>query len=131
MDDQNRIKVLCVDDNPRLTSAWEKLIAQQPDMEVVGTLARADELLPMVELKHADVVLMDLTMDGRDPLEALTELSAKHPGTRTIIYSGYSDPESVEKAVQAGAWGYVDKGRTPDRILDAIRKVARGEAVLP
>ena len=68
-------------------------------------------------------------MDGKDPLDALAELRVVCPEVRTIIYSGRSEPELVARAMKAGAQGFLDKGRSPTKILDAIRRVSRREIV--
>lgn len=125
------IRVLCVDDNPKLRAAWGRLLDREPDLELVGVLSRADELVETAQSRSADVVLLDLTMEGKDPLEAVIELSQRRPGTRVVIYSGSSEAEHVDRAIAAGAWGYVDKLAEPGRVVDAIRRVARGEIVLP
>jgi DNA-binding NarL/FixJ family response regulator len=77
------------------------------------------------------VALLDLSMPGRDPLAVLSELRDTCPLCRVIVYSGYSDRQTVQEALAAGAWGLVDKITPPPEILGAIRRVAGGEAVFP
>lgn len=124
------IPVFFVDDEPRLRTLWEWIVADQEDMTLAGTLASADELIERVPTGES-IVLLDLSMPGRDPLEAAAEIRDSRPDCRVIIYSGYSDPETVRRAVESGAWGLVDKLTPPPQILDAIRRVAGGEAVFP
>jgi two-component system response regulator DesR len=126
-----RIRVLCVDDSARLISAWTRLFERQPDLEMVASLNSADELVERARDLKPDVVLMDLTMAGRDPLEALRELATATPEVRVIVCSGHTDPSVIDRAVDAGAWGYVPKIQEPTRIMDAIRTVAGGQMVLP
>jgi two-component system response regulator DesR len=126
-----RIRVVCVDDCTRLTEAWARLFDQQPDLQMVATLTSADGLLEAAGKARPDVVLMDLTMEGRDPLEAMAELVRLNPDVRVIICSGHSDPALVDRVMDAGAWGYVGKAEEPDRIMDAIRRVAGGQTVMP
>jgi DNA-binding NarL/FixJ family response regulator len=126
-----RIRVMCVDDCSRLAAAWTKLFSSQPDLEVVASLSSADRVVEMSRDRQADVVLMDLTMGGRDPLEATAELSRLNPDARVLICSGHSDPELVDRVIEAGAWGYVGKAENPSRIMDAIRRVAEGQTVIP
>ncbi len=125
------IRVLCVDDNDRLREAWRRLLDLQPDLVVVGTLERADTLLDAAKELNAHVVLLDLTMDGEDPLASLAKLFRAHPTARCLICSGESDPRVIEAALDAGAWGFVGKHEDPSRVADAIRRVARGEMVIP
>lgn len=121
---------MCIDDNPKLTAAWDKLVRMQPDMELVGVLHAADQLVDRARDLRPHVVLLDLTMEGRDPLDAAAELARTAPEARILIYSGHSDRALVDKAMDAGAWGFVGKHDEPDRILEAIRAVARGETFL-
>lgn len=126
----SKIRVLCVDDSIHLTSAWERLIRAQPDMELAGTLTCADHLIEAVNDLRPHLVMMDLSMSGRDPLDVLVELKSSSPEVHTVIYSGRSDVDLVERAMQAGARAFLDKGKPPSQILDALRRVARGEALL-
>lgn len=125
------IRVLCVDDNAKLAAAWDMLVRMQPDMELAGVLESADTLVARALELRPDVVLLDLTMDGRDPLDAAAELRRTLPSARVLIYSGYSEQALIDRAMDAGAWGFVCKDDEPDRILAAIRAVARGETALP
>jgi two-component system response regulator DesR len=126
-----RIKVLCVDDSPELTSAWTRFFALHPDIEIVGVLDRADSLPAAVQDKTPDVVLLDLTMDGRDPLDVLEELSRINPDVRVLICSGRNEADLIARAMDAGAWGFVDKSEEPQQVLEAIRRTARGETPMP
>ncbi len=116
-----------MDDSPELTRAWEKYWRRQGDLLPVGSRDRADDLVEAVRTTGAQVVVLDLTMDGRDPLDALRELSRAAPHVRVIICSGYSDPSIVRPAMEAGAWSFVDKADEPQRMVEAIRAAARGK----
>lgn len=123
------ITVLCVDDARDITLMFSHLINGEADMRCVGALQSADELLAEVERLRPDVVLLDLTMPGKDPLTALRELGARVPASRVIVYSGYDDTATVDSTLEAGAWGCVSKHSEPGAVLAAIRRVAAGEAV--
>jgi DNA-binding NarL/FixJ family response regulator len=126
-----RIKVLCVDDSTRLIDAWARLFQRQNDLEMVASLNSADDLVETARELQPDVVLMDLTMDGKDPLEALRELARASPEIRVLVCTGHSDPDVIERVIDAGAWGFIPKVQEPSRIMDAIRSVAGGQMVLP
>lgn len=126
-----RIKVLLVDDDLRLRTAWEKLIRAQNDMELVSSLDRADEMVATALREHAQVVLLDLTMAGRDPLEVVAELVEQSEEARVVVYSGHSDERTVQLSIDAGAWGFADKLDPPMEVLQTLRSVARGEVVFP
>jgi DNA-binding NarL/FixJ family response regulator len=121
---------LCVDDSPDIAGLLELAIGGEPDMEIAGCVLETANLLAEVERTKPDVVILDLTMPGRSPLEVLAEMNQTFPGSRTIIYSGYDDPETVDQAVDAGAWGYLSKHQEMSELIEAIRKVASGELVL-
>ncbi len=127
----DQIKVLFVDDEPRLRTVWERLIGMQDDMACAGTLACADDLPRRAAETGAHIALLDLTMPGRDPIEVAAEVAERCPDCRVVIYSGHNDPESMRRAHEAGAWGYVDKLDEPDEILAALRRIAAGEPVFP
>lgn len=126
-------RVLCVDDFPDSTTTMRLSIESDPTMRCVGCLASADHLLEWVR-RHAlspDVVLLDASMPGKNPLEALRELDAAFPHIRTIILSGHDDAAFIDRVFAAGAWGYVSKGDEPDTVLQAVREVAKGNVWRP
>lgn len=125
------IRVLFVDDEVRLCRAWARLIEAQPAFSLVGMAHCADGLPELVEELAPDVVLIDLSMPGRSPLSVVRELADRCPGARCVIYSGHNDPEVVRSAVDAGAWGYVDKLADSRAIFGALERVAHGTPVFP
>lgn len=137
------IRVLCVDDYPQLTHVLRRLIDAQPDLQCVACLASANDLVAEVsrlctppERSSTDattslVIILDATMPGKDPLEAAGELAEAFPQARTIFYSGHSDGEFIDRALNAGAWGCVSKSDEPSSLLRAVREVAEGRVVFP
>lgn len=129
--DRRVIRVLCVDDTAMLAEALCQVVDMTEGMCCAGALLNADRLGDEAESRQADIVLLDLRMPGRDPLEALAELVGRLPQTRVIVFSGLLDAQTVDRAVAAGAWGCLEKGVDAEPILDAIRTVARGGTVFP
>lgn len=127
------IRVLWVDDSPDLLSAYSRLVQRTPGLEMIGTLLSADDLVSESTRLAPDVVVIDLTMPGKEPLSAVTELSGAMPNIRSIVFSGYDDRETVKNAVDAGAWGLVPKlkGGLPGDVLGTIRRVINGEMCFP
>lgn len=117
------IKVLFVDDDARLRDSWGRVLANQADIQLVGVLERADQLTDAVRADQPDVVILDLTMPGRDPVEACRELTRVFPSVKVFIYSGLDDSALRDSVFDAGAWGYIDKLSSPDSILETIRAV--------
>jgi two-component system response regulator DesR len=126
-----KIRVLCVDDSDDIAQMLERSVAAEPDMTSVGRLPGADDLVSEVARARPSVVLLDLTMPGKDPLSAVRELHAAHPTVRVIVYSGYDDRAAVNSAMDAGAWGFVPKHTDVSALLGVIRNVAQGAFVFP
>ncbi|MBF0372035.1 MAG: response regulator transcription factor [Alphaproteobacteria bacterium] len=124
------IGVLCVDDNPMIADALSARLALEPDMALVGRLSDASTLLDTVGRVNPDIVLLDVDMPGRDPFDAVDELRTREPMVRVVMFSGHLRGELVDRAVEAGAWGYVSKNEGTEAIIDAIRRAAAGEFVM-
>lgn len=126
-------RVLCVDDSHDVTLAMRMVIDTDARLQYVGCLASADRLVETARRMNPppDVVLLDATMPGKNPLAAMSEMAAEFPEIKTILYTGISDPAFIDRAKGAGAWGYVSKNEEPDAILRAVRKVAAGNAWWP
>lgn len=122
-----RIRVLFVDDNAALIEALRVRLDRESDLTAVGHLPTADALLQEVERVQPDLVVLDIDMPGRNPLDALEELSEAHPDVRTVILSGYVREDYINRALDAGAWGYIAKSEEPDSIIDTLRRVAAGQ----
>jgi len=125
------LRVVCADDNVLIADAMQQIIDLDPDMQCVGCFHNADHLLDEMARLRPDVLVLDLKMPGRNPLDALREMTAHLPEVRTIVCSGMDDRSSVRVAREAGAWGYVPKDGNVMAILQAIRRVAAGERALP
>ncbi|MBX7137359.1 MAG: response regulator transcription factor [Oligoflexia bacterium] len=123
---EKKIRVLGVDDNLALASLLDLMIEDDPQLESVGWLHQADALAEAIQRSSPDIVLLDLSMPGRDPLEVLSEVSQRFPAVRVIVLSAHQGDEYVDRAVAAGAWGYVCKGSDPQNLLTAIHQVALG-----
>jgi DNA-binding NarL/FixJ family response regulator len=124
------IKVLLIDDNPDLTDVLARLLATESDLSHVGTLQQAGAMGDAFDQFQPDVALVDLTMSGKPPLEAMREATQRNSPVRMIAFSGYDDIAIIDQALDAGATGFVSKHCAPDIILEAIRRVARGETVI-
>ena len=124
---QDSIKVLCVDDSPGILRLLAKIVDREPDMHTVGWLDRADGLSQAVERLAPDVVLLDLTMPGRNPLDALRELAGGCHAPPVIVFSGHDDPDLIDTAMASGARGFLVKDGSIDPVLTTIRRVAAGE----
>lgn len=124
------IRVLIAEDHPLYRSGLRLLLDGQPDTEVVGEVARGDEVLAQVAQLRPDVVVMDLSMPGVDGIEATRQVTAAHPEVAVLILTMLDEPASARDALDAGARGYLVKGASGEQALRAIRTVAGGDVVL-
>jgi len=120
-------RVLCVDDHQFLGEGLRTKLSLEPDMEFVGWIGSAATLLSEVKSTQADVVLMDIEMPGPDPFEALADLVRSSPDVRVLMFSAYVRDRFIDRALDAGAWGYLSKSDDPDSVAEAIRTVRGGE----
>lgn len=124
------IRVLLVDDHTILREGVRALLADEPEIVVVGEAGDGQEALEKVELLRPDVVLMDMVMPRMNGLEATGEIRRRYPGTKVLILSMYDDDEYVQQVIQAGASGYLLKGMAADDLILAIREVHAGSSFL-
>lgn len=124
---RNTINVLCVDDHAVVAEGLQAFLSSAFDLTCVGRLPNADDLVNQVKSKQADIVLMDIEMGGGDAFEAVQDVVRQCPDTKVIMLSAHLRDHYIDAAFTAGAWGYVCKSDEPASILEAVRKVARGE----
>lgn len=107
----------------------ERLLANEEDIEVVGTASNGAEAVELCARMRPDVVLMDLSMPVLDGVEATKRIDAAHDGAvAVVILTSFSDREQVLAALDAGASGYLLKDADPDELIRGIQAAARGEA---
>ena len=126
------IRVLLADDQALIRTIFRVLIESEPDLEVVGEAATGEEAVRLAGSSRADVVLMPIRMPGMDGLAATRAISADEglAGVRVLILTTLEADEYVFQALRAGASGILGMGVALSDLLDAIRLVARGEALL-
>jgi NarL family two-component system response regulator LiaR len=124
------ITVLVVDDHAVVREGVRAFLATQPDLAVVGTAASGEEALRLAAEHAPDVVLMDLVMPGLDGVETTRRLRQVTPRSQVLVLTSYDQDEHIFPAIRAGARSYLLKEVSSSELAEAIRKVARGEAVL-
>ncbi|MFI9642473.1 response regulator [Micromonospora sp. NPDC051925] len=126
------IRVLLADDQKLLRAGFRVLVESAADLTVVGEAATGREAVDLARETRPDVVLMDIRMPVLDGLAATREISgeADLAGVRVLILTTFEVDEYVFEALRAGASGFLGKGVEPAELLDAIRTVAAGEALL-
>ncbi|GHI07856.1 LuxR family transcriptional regulator [Streptomyces cellostaticus] len=126
------IRVLLADDQTLVRAAFAMLVETAPDMEVVGQAATGREAVDLARAERADVVLMDIRMPGLDGIEATRLIAADEDlaGVKVLVLTTYDTDEHIVDALRAGASGFLVKDTRPADLLDAIRTIAAGEALL-
>ncbi|MCS6840969.1 MAG: response regulator transcription factor [Roseiflexus sp.] len=124
------IRVLLVDDQTLIRQGIAMLLELEPDLEVVGAVGDGRAAIEAVEKLRPDVVLMDVRMPGMDGVTATRELNRRFPEVGVIILTTFDDDEYVFEGLKAGARGYLLKDISSEEMAEAVRTVARGEALI-
>ena len=119
-------RVLLVDDQDLVRAGFRMILADVPDMEVVGEAGNLQEAVFRTRALKPDVVLMDVVMPGASGIEATPAVLREHPAARVLVLSMQDDPTYVREAFAAGASGYVLKEAADEEVVGAIRDVAGG-----
>jgi DNA-binding NarL/FixJ family response regulator len=124
------ITVLVVDDHPVVRQGIVLMLDTRSDVEVVGAAADGDEAVRMAAEKRPDVILMDLSMPGRDGTVAIRDILANDSEIAIIALTSFSDRQRIVAALDAGAVGYMLKDADPEALVAAIHAASRGESPL-
>ncbi len=124
------IRVLVADDQAVVRGGLRMILEAQDDFEVVGEAADGSEAVSLTQTLDPDVVLMDIRMPTLDGIEATRRLAASAARARVLVLTTYGLDEYVYEALRAGAAGFFVKTDSPERLVEAIRLVATGEALL-
>ena len=121
-----KTRIFIVDDHPLVRDWLAALIKQQPDLEYLGQAGDAIAALSAMLETPPDVAIVDLTLPGASGLDLIRNLTEQLPGTQAIVLTMHDELFYVERALRAGARGYVMKHESANSILDAIRAVQNG-----
>ncbi len=124
------IRVLVVDDHAMFRQGLVSLLKIEPEIEIVGQASDGETALDLAQEVQPDVVLMDVNMPRMGGVETTQRLLANMPGARVLMLTVSEDDEDLFAAIRAGARGYILKNADADELLEAIRRVYAGEAML-
>ena len=124
------IRVLICDDQALVRAGFRTILGGKPDIEVVGEAENGAEAIALAERRRPDVILMDIRMPVLDGVQATRRLVAAGSPARILVLTTFDLDEYVHAAIRAGASGFLLKDVTPAKLLEAIRVVAAGEALL-
>lgn len=127
--DGRAASIVCIDDNSLVKEAIARRIEMESDFRWAGALGEHDEIVERLLELEPDLVLLDIDMPGIDAFALVRTIGERLPASRVVMFTGYSHPEYLEQALANGAWGYLSKSGSPTALLDALRRVLRGEVV--
>ena len=130
MTPEEPVTVVVADDQSAVREGLVLLLGTLPGITVAGEAADGNAAVELVATVKPQVVLMDLNMPGCDGVAATARITAEHPGTRVVVLTTYADDESIIRALQAGALGYLTKEATRAEIGRAVHAAAAGQAIL-
>ncbi|MHB1300168.1 MAG: response regulator [Burkholderiales bacterium] len=120
------IKVLIVDDHAIVRQGLKRILAETPDMTVAGEAENGVEALKKTREGEWDVILLDVSMPGRNGVDTLKQIMGENRGGKVLILSMYPEDQYAVRLLKAGAAGYMTKETAPGELVEAIRKVAQG-----
>lgn len=124
------IRIILVDDHAIVRSGYRRLLSAEPDFEVVGEAATAQEANALVGRVQPDVAVVDLNLKDSSGLEAIAGMRARLPALRVLVLSMHDSAGHLAQALKAGAHGYLTKCSEPEEVIDGIRSVVGGLRVL-
>ena len=131
MGEQERIRVLCVDDHPLLREAITTLINSQPDMLLIAAAPNGQEAIQQFRKHRPDITLMDLRLPDMSGTDALVAIRGEFPEARIVMLTTFEGDAEIHRALKAGARAYLLKSMSPRELVEVIRQVYAGKKPIP
>lgn len=123
-------RILVVDDHPIIREGLAMRIATQPDLMVCGEAATEQEALRLVHETKPDLAIIDISLKNSNGIDLIKQIKSSSPSTKMLVFSGHQESLYAERALRAGASGYVNKQEPDEKMLEAIRSVLAGSLVV-
>src|SRR5438477_9264767 len=123
-------RVLIVDDHPFMRRGLAQTINDQPGLEVCGEAGSKAEALALMETQNPHLAVVDISLGSDNGVELIEAIKAKWPATKILVSSMHDETLFAERALRAGALGYVNKGESPDVFIAAVLRVSTGQIYL-
>lgn len=120
------IRIAIADDHPIVREGLRRIASEGAGISVTGEASSAAELFRLLAVAPVDVVLLDVSMPGSTLVDTLKELRERHRSAKVLVLSVHPEDQWAVRALRAGAAGYLTKDHSPEQLVDAIRRVARG-----
>lgn len=124
--EKRKIKVILVDDHAVVRAGFRLLLATTDTIDVIAEAERGEQAVQLVQSHHADVMVMDLSMPGMGGLEAIRRISGRDNQIKILVFSVHDEQVYINRALQAGAKGYITKNSAPNILPEAIQQIANG-----
>jgi DNA-binding NarL/FixJ family response regulator len=131
MNEPPRIRVFCVDDHPLLREGIITLINNQPDMQVVGEASTGQKAIEGFREHQPDIALMDIRLPDMSGIDVMIAIRKEFPEARIIMLTTSEGDVEIQRALEAGASGYMLKSMPPKDVVEAVRQVNRGKKRIP
>jgi DNA-binding NarL/FixJ family response regulator len=122
-----KTKIVIVDDHPMMRDGLTMRILSQSDLDVCGQAATQDEAIELVKDSNPDLVLIDISLKSGNGIELVKRIRLLNTTTKMLIVSAFQESLYAERALRAGALGYLNKQETNEKLIEAIRTVLRGD----
>jgi len=123
----SKIKVLLVDDHTVVRAGFKMLLATSSNMEVIAEAASGEQAIQLYQSCQPDIIVLDLSMPGIGGLEAIKRLVQRDEKVKILVFSVHDEPVYVNRALNAGAKGYITKNSAPEILPDAIETIHNGQ----
>ena len=129
-DSDSLARILIVDDHPTMRDGLAARISNEPDLAICGEAEDVDEALRLVGELNPDLVMIDISLKTGHGIDLIKQVRARHSKTKMLVHSMYEESVYAERALQAGALGYLSKQTSSETMIDAIRTVLAGKTYL-
>jgi DNA-binding NarL/FixJ family response regulator len=123
-------RILIVDDHPLMREGLAARIAPQSDMEVCGEAASVDEAIAQVKATNPDLIIVDIALAESHGIDLIKDVKARFPKIKMLVVSAHDESLYAERALRAGAHGYINKREVQEKVVDAMRSVLEGQRYL-
>jgi DNA-binding NarL/FixJ family response regulator len=123
-------KVVIVDDHPLFRQRLAQLLSYEPDIEVVGEAENVADAIALIQGDLPDLAIVDISLKGSSGLELIKSIKPRSIGLHVLVVSMHKESLYAERAIRAGATGYITKNQPVDEVLSAVRRVLGGEIYL-
>lgn len=124
-----RVRLAIADDHALVLASLQKLLAEFPQIDVIGTATDGSSAIALAKRHKPDVFLLDIVMPGIDGLQAISHIKMVSPATHVLLISMHDEPEYLQEALSRGAMGLVSKASFPEDLLSSIMAAASGEVM--